>query len=257
MTAMASNQATVDVASIPRIARPESIRLAEVELLRTADALEALDEAEWALPTANQLWDVRAMAGHVLGMAETFTSFRNVARDMRAAGKLRGDGPQVDGLTAQQVQLTAALSTTELIDRLRAAAAANPRWRAARRFMRAAPMKEEIPGNAGPETWRMGYLFDIILTRDPWTHRGDLAEATGRPMHLTADHDGRIVADAVADWATRHGQPFALGLTGPAGGTFAHGEGGEEITMDAIEFCRVLSGRPAASEGILAVQVPF
>jgi len=101
-----SKTAAVDVTTIRRIERPEATRLAEEELARFATALEALDPADWAKPTANHLWDVRAMAGHTLGMAETFTSFRNVARDMRAAGKLKGDGPQVDGLTAQQVRLT-------------------------------------------------------------------------------------------------------------------------------------------------------
>ena len=192
-------------------------------------------------------------------MTETFTSFRNVARDMRAAGKLKGDGPQVDGLTAQQVRLTAGLSTTELIDRLRGAGPVNARWRAKRRFMRAAPMKEEVPGNGGAETWKMGYLFDVILTRDTWMHRSDLAQATGRPMQLTAEHDGRIVADAVAEWARRHGQPFVLELSGPAGGTFVQGGGneGEQLAFDAVELCRILSGRPAATEGLLSVQVPF
>ena len=58
------------------------------------------------------------MAGHVLGMTETFTGYRNLVRDMRAAEKLKGDGPQVDGLTAQQVAFTAGLTTTELIGRL-------------------------------------------------------------------------------------------------------------------------------------------
>ena len=257
MSAATGNMAAVDVTTIRRIERPEATRLAEAELRRIADALESLDADDWAKPTANHLWDVRAMAGHVLGMAETFTSFRNVARDMRAAGKLKGEGPQVDGLTAQQVQLNAGLSTEELVARIRVAASTNPRWRAKRRFMRAAPMKEEVPGNGGPETWKMGYLFDIILTRDPWMHRSDLAVATGTPMVLTAEHDGRIVADAVADWAGRHGKPFVLELTGPAGGTFVSGTGGEHLTLDAVEWCRIVSGRPAATEGLLAVQVPF
>jgi uncharacterized protein (TIGR03083 family) len=257
VSAATDETAVVDITTIRRIERPEATRLAEAELRRCADAFEALDEAAWSLPTANHLWDVRAMAGHVLGMAETFTSFGNVARDMRAAGKLKGDGPQVDGLTAQQVRRTEGLTTVELVGRLRAAATASPRWRAKRRFMRAAPMKEEVPGNGGPETWKMGYLFDVILTRDPWMHRSDLAAATGTPMVLTADHDGRIVADAVAEWAGRHGQPFVLELTGPAGGTFEHGSGGVVLTLDAVEWCRIASGRPAAADGLLAVQVPF
>lgn len=248
---------TMDVASIARIARPEATRLAEAELLRCADALAALDEHDWAKPTANDLWDVRAMAGHMLGMAETFAGLGSLVRDMRAAGRLRGDGPQVDGLTAQQVRRTTGLSTTELITRLREVAPVAARWRARRRFLRAAPMKEEVPGNGGAETWKMGYLLDVILTRDPWMHRTDLAAATGRPMVLTSEHDGRIVADAVAEWAGRHGKPFVLELSGPAGGVFVSGKGGETIAMDAVDLCRILSGRPAATEGLLAVQVPF
>jgi hypothetical protein len=31
-------------------------------------------------------------------------------------------------------------------------------------------------------------------------------------MHLTADHDGRLVADIVAEWASIHEQPFELPL---------------------------------------------
>ena len=115
-------------------------------------------------------------------------------------------------------------------------------------------MKEELDGVA--ETWKMGYLFDIVLTRDTWMHRSDIAKATGRPMELTAAHDGRIVADAAAEWARRHGKPCTLHLTGPAGGTFRQGDGGEEITIDAVDFCRILSGR-GTGEGLLRQQVPF
>jgi hypothetical protein len=74
---------------------------------------------------------------------------------------------------------------------------------------------------------------------------------------LTADHDGRLIADVVADWAGRHQQPFTLDLEGPAGGTFTNGKGGgEEITLDAVEFCRILSGR-ATGAGLLTQEVPF
>ena len=102
----------------------------------------------------------------------------------------------------------------------------------------------------------MGYLLDVILTRDTWMHRVDIARATGRPSTLTSDHDGRIVADVVAEWGRRHGQPFVLHLDGPAGGDYTSGTGGEEITIDAIEFCRTLSGR-ATGAGLLTQEVPF
>ena len=73
---------------------------------------------------------------------------------------------------------------------------------------------------------------------------------------LTADHDGRIVADVVAEWAKRHHQPFTLELTGEAGGNFKAGVGGNHIVIDAVEFCSVLAGR-AEANGLLSTVVPF
>ena len=101
----------------------------------------------------------------------------------------------------------------------------------------------------------MGYLLDVILTRDPFLHRVDITRATGLPMEATATHEGVIVADAVAEWADRHRTAYDLELTGPAGGHWKVGDG-ERITMDAFEFCRTLSGRAPAS-GLLATPVPF
>jgi hypothetical protein len=195
------------------------------------------------------------MTGRVLGMTETFTGLRRLVPTMRAAGKAAGDGPFVDGLTAVQVRANARLSTDELIRRLEVAGPIAARWRGRRRLMRRFPMKEEL-SDGTEETWRMGYLVDVILTRDTWMHRVDLARATDRPMELTADHDGRIVADVVAEWARRHGQPFTLHLTGPAGGDYVSGTGGAELAIDAVEFCRTLSGR-APGSGLLAQAVPF
>jgi hypothetical protein len=75
-------------------------------------------------------------------------------------------------------------------------------------------------------------------------------------MTLTADHDGVLVADVAAEWAERHGQPCTLTLTGPAGGTWTWGDGGESLGLDAVEFCRILSGR-GAGDGLLTTRVPF
>jgi hypothetical protein len=110
--------------------------------------------------------------------------------------------------------------------------------------------------NGAPEPWAFGFLFDTVLTRDTWMHRVDTARATARDLVLTPEHDGVLVADVVAEWAGRHGAPCTLTLTGPAGGTWRFGDGGPELTLDAVEFCRTLSGR-AAGEGLLAVEVPF
>jgi len=96
----------------------------------------------------------------------------------------------------------------------------------------------------------------VILTRDTWMHRVDLAHATGRLPVLSADHDGVLVADVVAEWAGRHGQPCWLVLTGPAGGVWSWGAGGPGLELEATDFCRLVSGRGCGS-GLLSVQVPF
>jgi hypothetical protein len=59
--------------------------------------------------------------------------------------------------------------------------------------------------------------------------------------HLTADHDGVIIADVVGEWADRHGKDFYLNLTGPVGGTWTVGAAGPHIELDAIAFCRAVA----------------
>jgi uncharacterized protein (TIGR03083 family) len=237
------------------ISRREAGELAATENARALDLLRSLDEKDWSKPTDCTEWDVRALAAHVLGGMEAFASLREFMHQMRAGRKAAGDGPFVDGMTAVQVSERASLSRQQLVDRV---AAVGPRAAHARArvpsLLRRMPMKEEVGGQ--PETWRLGYLLDVILTRDTWMHRVDIARATDREMLLTPDHDGRIVADAVAEWARRHGQPFTVTLEGPAGGTFTNGGGGEEIALDAVEFCRTLSGR-AQGAGLLNQEVPF
>jgi hypothetical protein len=102
----------------------------------------------------------------------------------------------------------------------------------------------------------VSYLFDMGFTRDLWMHRIDLTHAAGTPFDADAEHDGRIVADLVAEWATTHGDPFTLTLTGPAGGGYSSGDGGEHVELDALDFCRTLAGR-LTGEGILRHPLPL
>jgi len=247
------------VDAISPIGRSEAATLAAAENDRFVTLAGALDGDDWTQPTDCPAWDVRALAGHVLGAMEGFSSFSRLARMMRASKKAAGEGPFIDAMTAFQVRERATLTHQQVLDRLATAGPAQARFR--RRFpapLRRAPMNKEMTG--ADETWRMGYLVDVILTRDTWMHRVDVTRATGRPMVLTADHDGRIVADIVAEWARRHGQPFSLTLQGPAGGSFTArpkgDEPGEAVTLGATDFCRILSGR-APGTGLLSTEVPF
>ncbi len=115
-------------------------------------------------------------------------------------------------------------------------------------------MKQDPPLDT--RRWKYGYLVDIIFTRDTWMHRLDICRATGITWSSSPGHDGQLVADVTAEWARRHGQPFSLTLTGPAGGQRCQGSNGEHLELDALEFCWILAGR-APGAGLLATRVPF
>jgi hypothetical protein len=61
------------------------------------------------------------------------------------------------------------------------------------------------------------------FTRDLWMHRIDLTHAAGTTFEADAALDGRIIADLVAEWATTHGEPFTLELSGQGGGHHTSG----------------------------------
>jgi hypothetical protein len=56
--------------------------------------------------------------------------------------------------------------------------------------------------------------------------------------------------------ADERSQLCTLRLTGRAGGTWTWGSSGPVVELDAIEFCRTISGR-AHGDGLLSQQVPF
>lgn len=247
-----------DTAAAPRTSaldRSTAMRLAATEYGRFLTQVRALTAEDWAKETDCPDWDVRALASHVLGMAEMSASIRQQLHQMRAAHR-RG-GVFIDALTSVQVEERADLGPAEVIARF---AAVGPRAARGRRrtpgFVRNRPMPVEQPVGDRVEPWSFGFLVDVVLTRDTWMHRVDIARSTGQEPELTAEHDGVLVADVVAEWATRHGQPCTLTLTGPAGGSWSWGTGGPSLHLDAVEFCRLLSGR-GVGEGLLHVHVPF
>jgi uncharacterized protein (TIGR03083 family) len=245
----------IEVGSVPPVGHKEAMRLAEVEFDRMVELLARLDHDDWRRQTICPLWDVRALVAHVVGMTEAQASVRQFAHDFRAA-RHRRDGAMIDAMTATQVNDRAGLTPTELVERLARAAprAVRARRRTPAPIRYAVRMRQDPPFDA--ERWRYGYLVDTIFTRDTWMHRLDICRATGQEMVVTAGHDGRIVADVVADWSRRHGRPFTLILTGPAGGRWRAGGNGEQLELDGLEFCWNLAGRSPAP-GLLATPVPF
>jgi uncharacterized protein (TIGR03083 family) len=247
---------TIDVSTIPSIGHSEAMALQSTELDRAVAVLRTLDDDQWSASTVCPDWDVRQMWLHVLGACEAGASMRENMHQMRVARKRRKDlGVSLEaGLSGVQVAEREYVSSADLVERLELIAPKTVKGRSRTpRPMRAIKIAIDAPV---VEKWSLGYLIDIIYLRDAWMHRVDTSRAAGADLVLTAAHDGRIVADVVAEWARRHGQPFTLELTGIAGGVFTADGGGEPIVVDAVEFCCVLAGRGEAT-GLLATIVPF
>jgi uncharacterized protein (TIGR03083 family) len=246
----------IDVATVSPIRHREAMVLAATEFDRMIDQLRRLSADDWLQPTVCEPWTVRDLTGHVLGMAEMGASWRQLVSDFRNGAK-RGSGALIDGVSAHQVEQRAHLSAAQVVERLAeyAPKAVRARRRIPAPLRWAVRMKQDDHMFDG-EWWQLGYLADQVATRDTWMHRLDICRAVGRDMTMTAEHDGRMVAGVVADWARRHGRPFQLTLTGPVGGHWSSGHGGEAIELDALEFCWTLSGR-ATGPGLLSTRTPF
>jgi hypothetical protein len=201
----------------------------------------------------------------MLGMVAMAASVREQAVQLWQA-KRRG-GETIDALTAVQVEKYDGWSPERLTAEYARLAPKAVRGRTRMPGLLRSRAMFEPQLVAPPDTyeaWTFGYLVDVILTRDPWMHRTDITAATGAPLELTTDHDGVVVDDVVHEWARRHGQACALELTGPLARRYAFGPGGQpaaqadgpSYVIDAVELCRVLSGR-GRGEGLLATRVPF
>ncbi len=250
------NSTVTTINDIPVLGHDEAMAIAEVEYGRLLDTVDGLRPADWTQPTDCAGWDAKAVIAHLLGMMRLLADRAEFGRQISIAGQRAAatGAMRIDALTSLQVEEHAHLTTAELVAALRDTAPAALAGRTATTAEERADLYTPGPPFAGD--WTRGYLLDIIHSRDPWLHRIDIGRATRRDINLTPDHDGRIVADVVADWARRHGQPFTLVLDGPAGGTFFSADGGEKYELDAVEFCRILSGR-ATGSGLLNTEVPF
>ena len=239
-----------------RIKRPDARVLAEEEFVRFANLVASLTPDEWARPTDCSAWDVRKIALHVLGSGDAQASFPTFVHQLRRGVPLNKEIDShhwVDGMNELQIREREHLSNDAVVAQLRAVGpkAVKGRWRTP-------PPARYLPIPFGPPIgWTsLKYLLDVGFTRDVWAHRIDIHSAIDRPMHLTADHDGRLVADIVAEWASIHRQPFELVLDGPAGGKYTQGADGERVEIDAVDFIRTLSGRLPGT-GVLSNPLPL
>jgi uncharacterized protein (TIGR03083 family) len=249
---------------IPPVQHGEAMELTATENDRLLTQLRGLTDAQWHASTACTGWTVRDVAVHLIGSAEGQANPIEFIRQLRTGRRLMKqiDGQHwVDGLNEAQLRARAEWTPAmlpELWERHSAAALqARRRMPAPIRALPLLPIGTGLGVHVGWQPLR--YLFDMGFTRDVWMHRIDIARAAGIEPELTPEHDGRILADIVAEWSRRHGQPYTLTLTGRAGGTFQAGDGDladQPQRVDAVEFAAIISGRVTGT-GILRHKLPL
>jgi uncharacterized protein (TIGR03083 family) len=246
---------------IPTVGHAEAMRLTAAENARLLAQLRGLTHQQWTAATDCTGWTVRDVTVHLIASAQAQAHPVEFARQAIIGRRLTaeiGGSHWVDGMNEAQLRARNDWTPAVLPDRWErhsfAALKARRRMPAPVRALPLLPIGTALGVHVG---WQpLSYLFDMGFTRDVWMHRLDIARAAGVPAEMTPEHDGRIVADIVAEWSRRHGQPYTLTLTGPAGGEFRAGTGGDPQTVDAVEFVRILSGR-ADGPGILRHKLPL
>jgi uncharacterized protein (TIGR03083 family) len=234
-----SDEAT-SVDAIPALSHARWIEIAESINDSFLKLVRDLDSADWDRSTECEGWTVKDIVAHVLGFAEAFTSFGEQRHQIAAALRRRKEfGSLLDAQNQVQVDDRKDLSVEELLGRLEERF---PRYVRFRRRVGGIGRFVVIydPSVLGVTT--LHYLLDTILTRDVFMHRTDIARAVERDLTV-ADGDRVLVADVVRDWARRAKPDARLELTGASGGTFVAGAGTTVIQGDAVQFCRLLSGR--------------
>ena len=204
----------------PPISRAEAVELAATENQRVLELLRSarrrrLDQAD-RLPG----WDVRAMAGHMRrddGDVRVVPELRPRDAGGNEGGRRRPDGRRHDRRAGAPTAPTS--RTAELI--AQAAEIGPALGPVARRpcpaLLRKTPMKEEVGGETGDVAARA----TCSTSSSPATRGCTGSTSPGRPAARWCSPPSTtagIIADVVAEWARRHGQPFTLHLTGPAGG---------------------------------------
>ena len=203
----------------------DAMALAGTQYDRLVVFARDLQGHDWSRPADCTLWDVHALLAHNLGNMESNVSLRVMAHQITTAKKrAKVAGTQmIDELTALQVAERADLAPDDLV--LRLAAVVGPALAGRRRVP--APLRRMVRLEAPPPLTSMtlGYLNDHVYTRYMWMYRVDICRATGRDVMVDDDHDRRVVATIVCDWAVGHGADFDLTLARPGRRVLPPGRG--------------------------------
>lgn len=240
---------------IPPLTRAEAGSLAAEELNRFLALVESLKGDDWQQRTACPLWSVQDIVAHQAAHVVGFVTMGTLMGQFSPAllfPYMRKGMSFLDALNQAQVDMRRDVSPDGLIAEIRNAVQRSLDGRQRLPGFLLAPVMP-MPGVDQPRS--MGYLFDVVYTRDMWMHRIDICRATGHEMPLDAKHDGRMVALIVRDLAEKSerglgGRSAVLELTGPAGGSYQIGPDSTPeavVEMDTLAFCILTSGRETAA----------
>jgi uncharacterized protein (TIGR03083 family) len=258
--------------AIPQTSPDRVVEVATAELEAELALLGSLDGRDWRRPTDCAGWDVHDLTAHLVGEYEEILRPWVLLRRLRKGHGRYPGLSRLDAHNQQQIDELGNRSGPGLIAEL---ARLGPSAIRARRrlpgLLRGLPVARLFPEEAQrmPDVG-LGYLLDVILVRDVWMHRVDLARATGRPLVLEG-HDREVVAQVVRDVSRSwEGPSLLLELTGPAGGRWLLGDDGPVagVRADAVGYLRAVSGRddrptlevdgdPAAAAAAAAVRLVF
>lgn len=251
-----------DGTRVAPLTHAEAARMAAEETRRFVDLIESLSEVDWDRPTACDRWTIKDIVAHQAAHVVSFTSlgaFFGQLKPSLLRPYLKQGMNLLDAWNQSQVDLRERAAPADLIAEIRAARDLSLATRARIPAWVRGPALP-MPGVDQPRS--LGYLFDLIYTRDMWMHRLDICRATGREMVVDADYDRRTVALVVRDLALKAlrglaGRSAILDLTGPAGEVYQIGavsNPSARAQIDALTFCILTSGRTSAAE-VLASDV--
>lgn len=235
---------------IPELSHAEAGELATTEVERLSSLINSLSGDDWEQATDCTEWNVRDIVSHLAGAVASLSSWSEFKRQNMGNPYMKEADMKIDAINRRQVEDRAGATdeevVAEFIDKAPQAVRTRQRLPWLLRQLR-------LPLGAPLGFASVGYLMNTIYTRDQWMHRHDIAQATGREMVLSPEHDGRIVALVMRDLVRKlKGQlqerTVDLILTGEAGGKYAFGAESQvaaTIEVDALAFSRLASGRLA------------
>lgn len=222
-----------------------AIKLLEAQVDAFVELAGDLDEDAWQQPTAHAGWTVHEVLAHVTGQIQELANFGTFITRVRAARQRYPDRFWLDAHDRVQLDELVPIAPAGLIAELaRRAPVAARILRGVPGSVRSLPVSTLVPWLRLPDD-RLGYLHDVLLPRNIWLARLDVAEAVGRE-HRFDDHDRTIVAQVVRDITHQWREaPVTVELTGPAGGFWTIGTGPPTaaVRVAAIGLVRHLAGR--------------